>query len=234
MDGKELKLSLYRKDIVDFFGSSNLGKIASTDQPLTSVLYFTQPIINGMENPLYRITGHRSASEAHPFADLFALYAFYNNMLIPNTTRIYKATPDMKNALRELILLTTDSIGIEHLNYPFARDQIEMIRRRQIRCLDTDWTDPTPWTIHRVCTDIGQSIMNPDYISVIDYYHIIKVASISNLSNDDMDELIPDVTRTYQFLFPEYDEITPTMVYDYQRKFISSAVLYKYRGYKKK
>ena len=116
---------LFDDELVEFFAQANLGPVISgelvdktgpaghtrsvpnpqslrpTNQPLNSILFFTQPTVFGETNPLHRV------ATPGMLIPLFALHAYYSGMQNPNDPTRLSASEEMRALLPNLIARTT-------------------------------------------------------------------------------------------------------------------------------
>ena len=247
--------TLYDQELINFFAQADLGPMVSgkftgkayerrvtrggkvrearvkrvpdtqtlrpTDQPLQSFLLFTQPIVFGERNPLYGV------ASSGILMTLFILHSYYAGVRHPSNPLLITISPQMMRFLRgtmERIILRNvnelrqagvsaseaDAVGsllISAIDSPMLLDQTTIQRLRQYRV----------------------NLFIPSIFTNIQFQRLILAARIRTLSPEELEGLIPEITRVYQPLFPGARRITPQMVFEYQKDIVDLAREYKNR-----
>lgn len=142
--------SILNEPLVEFFAHAELGPVVkgrfmidpetgreildkkslrAINQPLNSVLFFTQPTILGQPNPLYRI-GTRSM-----ITSLFFLHAHYAKMYHPYTFNIMSASPVLRKYLGDTLVEQNPRLDLSRID---RRDVVHMLRDNIIRELSSE------------------------------------------------------------------------------------------------
>ena len=132
-----IRSALFTDDLIQFFANANLGPLIvdgqPTNRPLNDILLFTKRYIAGLPNPLYGISPTASLTL------LFALHAYYSNMVHPDNKTRLSASQGMRDKLGQLMI----TAGINPDNFRYAEFS-KLILQAKIRSItDEELTNLT-------------------------------------------------------------------------------------------
>lgn len=219
--------TLFNPELLEFFANAYLGPLVTgeiitrnmrkvpdksslqpTDEVLNTVLYFTQPTVNGMSNPLYEI------ATPGTIAALFTLYAYYNDLANPNDLGHLKANDQMKDLVKLTLADDVRQIQEKYLGDPFIEDQLKITQDYLISAYYQAQVDSN--IIYDINGFVAGKLFNPANFTYAYFSKILAASRIRTLSQEELDQLTPEVTQVYAFLFPEADLISADMVLEYQ------------------
>lgn len=199
------------QEIVNFFANADVGAVvegnfvektdkagnrkmipdskslsATPNSRLNSVLYFTQPQINGQQNPLYGIISPGTLTP------LFALHAYYSRMQNEEDATRLSASPAMRQGLRNVMQATIQNdvrtITEKYTNNPAVSQQIQQIGQQLLAAID----NPNAVVNNKIGND---EIFNPNNFL---YAHFSKLISNGKAQDDESlnDQQLAQIRQT--------------------------------------
>jgi hypothetical protein len=201
----------FTQEIVDFFAKANIGpyvrgtfqanesgkmepdpnSLEVTDQVLNIYLYFTQPIINGKNNPLYGVTSHGILNP------LFALHVYYTQQQDPDNRQHLTATDQMRRMLSQTMTLTIQKdIQKAKETYPGSLNELDQLQRQLIQSIQNRNID----LVDQLARFEKINIFNPNHFIYAHFSKLISAARApkdQQIVKDDLVGLGPEVIEAY-------------------------------------
>jgi len=159
---------------------------------LQDLMYFTQPAINGQNNPLYRIISPGTITP------LFALHSFYATpkMQKPNARQYLSASNEMRTQLRELLVATIqrDVAKFTQAN-PGSSAQLQATGQQLIQAIDNPSLE--------VPSMFGsKQLFNPNSFRYADISKIISAAKVvTGMKSDEFARQLTANNATIQAVY---------------------------------